>query len=141
MKYCFTVCVPVFMRWCRYLFIQDLFLFLFQKRFLLAKKNYSEDGIPLSVVLFWRSIHSKYIRSRQRSCIGAELLPHSSASRIELNEQVIYPYSIQPYLIVASASRYLSFISSEVLFIMPPPPKCNVEGILFSTSPTNFQLW
>ena len=117
MKYCFTDCVPVFMRWCRHLFIQDLFLFLFQKRFLLAKKNYSEDGIPLAVVATVLMFHPLKIYQIKAEVLHWCRTPPSLLSQSNW-AQWAGNLSIIPHCWI---STYLSFIYSEVLFIMPPP--------------------
>ena len=116
MKYCFTDCVPVFMRWCRHLFITGL--------------------IPFFISETFSSCEEKLFRGRDSTC-GSTVLMFHPLKIYQIKAEVLHWCRTPPSLLSQSnwaqwagnlsliphcwISTYLSFISSEVLFIMPPP--------------------
>ena len=48
------------------------------------------------------------------------------------------------FLICEQTKYYLRSVNDRLAYvpqIFMPPPECNERGILFSSSPINFQLW
>ena len=112
-------CVPVFMRWCRHLFIQDLFLFFSETFSSCEEKLFrGRDSTCGSTVLMFHPLKIYQIK--------AEVLhwcrtPPSLLSQSNWAQWAGNLSLIQPYLIVESAHICLLSLLKYYLLCLPPP--------------------
>ena len=119
MKYCFTDCVPVFMRWCRHLFIQDLFLFFISETFSSCEEKLFQgrDSTCGSTVLMFHPLKIYQIKAEVLHWCrtSPSLLSQSNWAQWAGNLSLI-----QPYLIVESAHICLLSLLKYYLLCLPP---------------------